>query len=380
MENNNKPKITIILPCRNEEEALPFCLQQIKEAIKKNNLSAEIIVSDSSIDRSPKIAREHGVVLVKHDKKGYGIAYLEAFKEASGEYFFMADADASYDFNEISNFINELDNGYEMIIGNRFSGNMHKNAMPFSHRYIGNPILSFILRLFFKTKIRDSQCGMRAIKKESLKKLNLQTTGMEFASEMIIKALKNNLKIKELPIGYHPRKGDSKMSSFRDAWRHIRFMLLYSPLFLFFIPGLTIFLAGIISLFVFYFYNPTIFGITLYSHPMFLSSLLTIIGYQLITFSGFAKIYSITNLKEENETLEKLFKYITIEKASIVGALVILLGLIIYIVIASNWISSGFGSLNEIKNSIVALTLLTIGTQTIFSSFMLSILGIKKNE
>jgi hypothetical protein len=195
---------------------------------------------------------------------------------------------------------------------------------------------------------------------------------------MTIKAVKNNLKIKEISTNYYKRKGKSKLNSFSDAWRLIRFMLLYSPLFLFFIPGLIIFLIGIISLFLFYFYSPVIFGIKLYSHPMFLSSLLTIIGYQLITFSAFAKIYSIIHLKEENKNLEKLFKHITIERASFLGALMMAAGFIIYLFIAAKWLKSGFGSLDEIKNSIVALTLLTIGTQTIFSSFMLSILGIKE--
>lgn len=372
------PEVSIILPCRNEESALGFCLKEIKNTIKKNKLSAEIIVSDSSTDKSPQIAKKENAILIKHGKEGYGAACLEGFKRAKGEYIFMADADASYDFKEIPNFISQLKNGFDMVIGNRFAGKMHKQAMTFSHKYIGNPILSFILRLFFKTKIKDSQCGMRAIKKEFVEKLNLQTAGMEFASEMIIKALKNNFRIKELPINYYPRKGKSKMKSFRDAWKHIRFMLLYSPLFLFFIPGVIIFLLGIISLFLFYFYSPVIFGIKLYSHPMFLSSLLTIIGYQLITFAGFAKIYSITHLKEKNETLENLFKYITIEKASTLGALMIIMGLIIFLAIAIKWIGSGFNSLDEVKNSIVALTLLTIGAQTIFSSFMLSILGIKE--
>ena len=339
------PEISIILPCRNEEQALPFCLNQIKETIKKYNLSAEIIVSDSSTDKSPEIAKRENVVLVKHDKEGYGRAYLEAFKFAKGKYIFMADADASYDFKEIPNFINELKNGADMVIGNRFAGKMHEEAMTFSHRYIGNPILSFILRLFFNTKIRDSQCGMRAIKKEVLEKLNLQTTGMEFASEMIMKALKNNLKIKELPIDYYPRKGESKMRSFRDAWKHIRFMLLYSPMFLFFIPGIILFVFGT--------------GLFLTVHK-YASSLLIITGYELIIFAGFAKIYSITHLEEKDARFEKLFKHITIERAGALGILAIIAGFLVF------------------SNSVLALTFMILGLQTIFSSFMLSILGIKE--
>ena len=314
-------ELSIILPCKNEEKALLFCLNQINWVIKKHNLNAEIIISDSSTDKGPKIVKEFmaknpqlNIKLIKHNKDGYGNAYLEAFNHLSSEYVFMADCDGSYDFNEIPNFLRELKNGSEFVIGNRFSEKLEKNAMVWHHKYFGNPILSSLLRLFYKTKIRDSQCGMRAIKTPTLKKLNLQTTGMEFASEMIIKALKNNLKIKQLPINYKKRIGESKLKTFSDGWRHLRFILLYSPLFLFFIPGLLLFLAGITNLLLFYFKNPEVFGFTFYIHPMFLGSLLTIIGYQLIIFSIFAKTYAITHLKEKN-SFEKLYKFITLEKA-----------------------------------------------------------------
>jgi glycosyltransferase involved in cell wall biosynthesis len=357
---------------------LPLCLKKTKEIIKKNNLLAEIIVSDSSTDKSPEIAKKENVILVKHDKDGYGNAYLEGFKKARGKYIFMADADGTYDLEKIPIFLKELVNGYDMIIGNRFAGKIEEGAMPWLNRYVGNPILSFILRLFFNTKIKDSQSGMRAIKKSSLKNLNLQTTGMEFASEMIIKSIKNNFKIKEVPIDYYSRIGESKLKPFSDAWKHLRFMLLYSPLFLFFIPGLLLFLLGFFSIIWFYFGNPHLFGIKLFYHPMFFSSLLIITGYQLIIFSSFAKIYSITHLKEKSKIFEKLFKYITIEKALAIGGIIALIGTSIYLFIFFKWIISDFGSLNEIKNSIVALTLLIIGTQTIFSSFMLSILSIKE--
>jgi glycosyltransferase involved in cell wall biosynthesis len=373
-----KPKISIILPCRNEEEALPFCLKKLKEVIRKNNLSAEIIVSDSSNDKSPEIAKKEGVVLVKHDKEGYGNAYLEGFKMAKGEYILMADADATYDLEKIPLFIKELENDNDMVIGDRLSGEIEDGAMPWPNRHIGTPVLSFILRLFFGAKIKDSQSGMRAIKKSSLEKLNLQTVGMEFASEMIVKSIRHNLKIKEIPINYYKRKGQSKLKPFSDAYKHMRFMLLYSPLFLFFIPGLILFFTGTLLMAWFYFYSPEVFGIKFFYHPMFLFSLLMTTGYQLIVFSGFAKIYSITHLSEENAGVEKLFKYITIERASIIGLLAIIIGACIFAFVLSKWINSRLGSLDEIKNSIIALTLLTIGAQTIFSSFMLSILGIKE--
>ena len=374
-----KPEISIILPCRNEEQALDFCLKQIKQVIKTKKINAEIIVSDSSTDNSPKIAKKHKVNIIKHNKEGYGNAYIEAFPHAKANYIFMADCDGTYDFNEIPKFIEELKQGADFIIGNRFSGNIEPGAMSFSHKFIGNPILSFILRLFFFTKIKDTQSGMRAITKQALNNLNLKTTGMELASEMIIKAIRNKLKIKELPISYYKRKGISKLKPFSDAWKHLRFMLLYSPLFLFFIPGIILFLIGLISMILLYLSKINLFGIQLFYHPMFISALLIIIGYQLIFFAFFAKSYSLNHLGEnESNLMKKLYKLVTIEKASIFGILTAVIGLIIYTIIFINWLKSGFGALNEIKNSIVALTFITLGIQTIFYSFMLSILGIKE--
>ncbi|OGZ78303.1 MAG: hypothetical protein A2528_02805 [Candidatus Staskawiczbacteria bacterium RIFOXYD2_FULL_37_9] len=343
--DNSKLEISIILPCQNEAEALLFCLGQIKKTIKQNNLSAEVIVSDSSTDESPEIAKKENVILLKHNKDGYGNAYLEAFRITKGKYIFMADADGTYDFGEIPNFLKYLRADYDFVIGNRFAGKMEKGAMPCFHK-LGNPLLSGILRLFFGTSIKDSHCGMRAITKKSLQKIHLQTTGMEFASEMVIKSLKNNLKIKELPINYYKRKGKSKLKTFSDAWKHMRFMLLYSPLFLFFIPGIFLASAGA----AFYFL----------AHPFF-SSLLIITGYQLIIFSLFAKTYAIIHLQEKSEFMDGVYKYLTIERVSTLGFLTILLGVLFYF-----------------SSPIIALTMAIIGVQTIFSSFMLSILGIKK--
>ncbi len=375
---NRNPELSIVLPCRNEEEALPDCLKLIKSVIKEHKINAEIIVSDSSTDSCPQIAKKHKVELVKHDKQGYGIAYLEGFKRARGKYIFMADADCTYDFAEIPNFLEHLREGYDFVMGDRFAGGMDRGVMTWSHKYIGNPALSGILRIFFGTTVKDSHCGMRAIRKDALDKLKLKTIGMEFASEMVIKAIKNNLKIKEIPIKYYKRKGESKLNTFRDGWRHLRFMLLYSPLFLFFLPGLILFLIGLETMLWFYFGSPKILGVELVYHPMFLSALLIIIGYQLIIFSFFTKTYAMTHLGETGPTMDKLYKFITIEKASLFGFIIALFGAIIYLWIFFKWLNTGFGELNQIKNSIIALTLLTLGIQTIFSSFMLSILGIKE--
>lgn len=369
-------KVSIILPCRNEEESIGQVISQIKKVVRENNIDAQIIVSDSSSDSSFEIAKSLGVDIVKHDKEGYGTAYLEGFKAAKGDYIFIADADSTYDFNEIPRFLKYLEEGYDFVIGNRFGGKMEKGAMPFLHRYVGNPVLSGLFRIFFNSNIKDVHCGMRALSRKAWISLDLQSTGMEFASEMILKAVKRNFKIKQLPINYHARKGSSKLKTFNDGWRHLRFMLLYSPFFLFFVPGFLFALIGFIFLISFYFFNFHINNITFYVYPMFIFSLFTIFGYQLMFFSLFSKIYSIVHLQEKDRKFEKFFRYFNLEKGILFGALLILFGILFFGFVLFKWISTGFGELNEIKNSVLALTFFVLGIQTVFFSFMLSILGI----
>ncbi|MDP3881255.1 MAG: glycosyltransferase [Nanoarchaeota archaeon] len=371
-------ELSVILPCRNEEKALPECLKTIKQVLKENNINGEIIVSDSSWDSSPKIAKQHEVRLIKHDKEGYGNAYLEAIKEAKGEYLFMADADGSYDFKEIPKFLQALKEGKDLVIGNRLEGNIEKEAMPWHHQYLGNPFLSSILRLFFKAKVKDAHSGMRAIRRKDFQKLNLRTTGMEFASEMIIKATKLGLKIKEMPINYYKRKGHSKLKSFSDGWRHLRFMLLYAPKFLFFIPGIIFLILGLLSFFLIYLGIISFLGITFVYHPLFLSSALIIVGYQLVIFSLFAESYALNHLQEKRPLIEKVCRKITLERAGILSIVSIILGSVIYLSILMKWINAGFGELQEAKNSLLALTLIVLGIQTLSSAFMLSILSIKE--
>jgi glycosyltransferase involved in cell wall biosynthesis len=379
MKEENNSDVSIIFPCRNEEKALPLCLKKAKEVIKENKINAEIIVSDSSSDKSPEIAKKEKAILVKHDKVGYGNAYLEGIKAAKGKYILMVDADCTYDLNDIPKFIYYLSQGYDLVIGNRFKKNMQKRSMPFSHKYIGNPILSGILRNFFNCKIGDAHCGIRAIKKEALEKLNLQTTGMEFASEMIIKACKQNLKMKEFPVNYYKRVGKSKLNTYSDGYRHLRFMLLYSPLYLFFIPGIILFLIGAALFSLFLFTNPKIAGITLYIHPQFINTALILIGYQLIFFSIFAKTYLTTHLKEpESKIIKSLYKKLNLETGILSGLLLALLGIIIFLIITIYWLDKGPKPLNQINNFLIALIFTIVGVQTVFNSFMLSILGIKE--
>ncbi len=376
---------TVILPCHNEKEAIEKVLAQLDQDLVHSNLNAEIIVVDNaSTDGSADILR-HSILayprlrVVFEPRVGYGSACLKGLHSASetSKYLVIADCDNTYNVGEASKFVKELENGFDLVIGNRFTGKIANGSMPWLHRHFGNPLLSLLVRLFFKVRIGDIHCGMRAITKEALAKITLNTTGMEFASEMIIKASKRNLKIAEISTDYKTRAGSSKLRSFSDGWRHLRFILLYSPLILFFIPGILLFLIGSVSFCLLYFMNPTLFGLTFYVHPIFLSSITIISGYQLVLFAAFARTYAITHLGDKDGFFEPLYRLITIERAGIVGVLLLLIAGSIYAYILTKWVGSGFRDLNEIKNSILALTLTVLGVQTFFSAFMLSILGIK---
>lgn len=380
--NNNK--ISVILPCLNEERAVVGCLDEIKKVITDNRLDAEIVAVDNgSTDNTKNILLNYqknfpNLIIVNEEKRGYGFAYLKGLKTATGKYLFMADADGTYNFLQLPDFINKLERGSDLVVGNRFAGLMSHKSMSWSHKYIGNPVLSFLVRLFFKVKIKDIHCGVRAISAAALNKITLYTGGMEFASEMIIKAAKANLKINELPVEYKNRIGESKLNTMVDGWRHLRFILLYSPVALFLLPGLFIFLSGTILMLIFYFKELNIFGIQFYVHPLFLFSLMILFGYQLIIFGGFSKVYAINHFGDNSPLIEKLFKYITIERVGLIGLIITISGAFLYISIFSSWVSSGFNALNQIKESIIGLTLIMLGAQTFFSSFMFSILGIKE--
>lgn len=376
--NKLSTEISIILPCLNEEPGLGNSLEQIKGVIQKYHLHAEIIVVDNgSTDRSRAIAENLGARVISEQETGYGAACRKGLTAAKGQFLLIMDADASYDFNQIPSFIDALKNGADFVIGNRFAGTIQRNAMPWMHRHIGNPVLSGILRLFFKSTIHDAHCGMRALTRQAFQTLTLKTTGMEFASEMIIQIQKRNLTVKEIPVNYRRRLGQSKLKSFADGWRHLRFMLIYSPFFLFFLPGLFLFLTGTILFALTYFDIFALGKFHFQSHPLFVFALLIITGYQLIIFALFAKTYAITHLGD-TPIFEKYYRYITIEKASLAGLLLGLTGFLLFISILIKWVRVNFGALNEINTAVLGLTLITIGIQTIFSSFMLSILGIKE--
>lgn len=369
--------VSVILPCRNEEQAIVYCIKKILSVLNENKIKGEIIVSDSSTDNTYDLIKDLPIKIIRHNKIGYGNAYLEAFKHLKGKNIIMVDADDTYNYNEIPKFLSML-KYHDLILGNRFANPLPRNTMPFLHKYFGNPLLSFLIRLLYKVDVDDAHSGFRAISYENLKKLNLVSQGMEFATEMLIEAKKHNLRIKEIPIEYRMRKGKSKLRPLSDGWRHLRLMLLHAPNYLFLIPGIFFFVFGIFFMILFSFGPINIAGFPLDIHPMMLASLFSILGYQILILGIFAKTYASVHLQKPDWLVDIISKSLTIEKASTIGLLIFGIGFLINLLVVIKWIKTGFGPLSDIRSTLLASTIIVLGIQTIFSSFLLSILSIKK--
>ena len=375
-------EVSVVFPCLNEQESIGGCIQKAFSVIKESGLSGEVIVSDNgSTDNSIEIARSLGAKVVQQPEKGYGNAYLKGFAEAKGAFVVMADSDSTYDISEMGALIEKLKSGYDMVIGSRFKGKILKGAMPWPNRYIGNPILTGFLNIFFNSKVSDAHSGFRAMTQDALKRLKLNTGGMEFASEMVIKAIKAKLKMAEVPITYYPRQGKSKLNPFPDAWRHMRFMLLYSPNYLFLIPGGFLFILGLLVLLLSGWQKLVLFGHRFDIHAMVFSSAFCLLGFQIINLGLYAKTYALlAGFEEKDPLLQKFYAKFNLEKGLILGALVFLLGFSGLIAIFYRWVSEGFGPLNEVRLALFSLTFMVMGIQTIFSSFFLSLLGIERKR
>lgn len=380
------PEVSIVMPCLNEEASIGVCIEKARTACEKYGIDAEIVVSDNgSTDKSVEIAQSLGARVVHQPEKGYGNAYMKGFAEARGKYIVMGDSDNTYDFSEIDRFLEPLRNGYDLVMGSRFKGRILRGAMPWSHQYIGNPILTGILNLFFRASISDAHCGMRAFTKEAYQRMHLQTTGMEFASEMVINASKAGLKIAEVPITYHPREGESKLNSFQDGWRHLRFMLLYSPNWLFMVPGLTLLSMGFLLMLTLLVFGPIQIGTPRFLHfnvhYTVLGSLLALIGFQIITLGVYAKVYSISeHFEQKSYAIDFIVRHFSLERGILVGSLTFIAGLLVNLYILFIWLARGFGGRLYLGEAVLAMTLMVIGLQTVFSSFFLSLMGIEKRR
>jgi glycosyltransferase involved in cell wall biosynthesis len=371
------PLVSVVIPCLNEAQNIEHCVLAARAAIDRMGISGEIVVADNdSEDDSAALAVRAGAHVVVEPRRGYGSAYLAGFAASKGRYIVMADADLTYDFDEIPRFVSELEGGAELVMGDRME-NIQPGAMPWLHRYIGNPLLSGLLNFFFRTGVSDAHCGMRALRRDVLPRLDLRTTGMEFASEMVIRASKENLRIAEFPIEYHPRGGESKLSSFRDGWRHLRFLLVHSPNHLFILPGAI--LAGLgTAIVVIVGAGVDFFGRAWGLHALIGGALLMIVGTQVLALGLCAHAYGTYFMGERDPWFDRMRKRFRLEHGLLLGGAFMLVGLVMGGLIVATWISNGFGSLSDEHLAVIAATLLIVGIQIFFSSFLLSILGLRR--
>jgi glycosyltransferase involved in cell wall biosynthesis len=370
--------LSVVIPCLNEAQNIEQCVSAALGAMAGAGIDGEVIVADNgSEDGSAELAELAGAHVVREPRRGYGSAYIAGFAAARGEYIVMADADLTYDFEEIPSFLAALRDGADMVVGDRME-NIHPGAMPWLHRYVGNPLLSRLLNVLFHTGVRDAHCGMRAFRRNRLEVLQLRTTGMEFASEMIVRAAKEKLDIREIPIEYHPRGGESKLSSFRDGWRHVRFLLLHSPNHLFILPGaLMAALGGLISLTVLA--HVSILQRQWQLHTLIGGSLLLIIGTQLVGLGLCAHAYATYFMGERDAWFDRARERLRLEHGLTLGGAVALAGAALIFAVVLDWAQRGFGSLAQERLAIFAASLLVIGIQIVFTSFLISILGLRRS-
>jgi glycosyltransferase involved in cell wall biosynthesis len=381
--------LSIILPCLNEAETLGNCILKAQKSIEALKLDGEIIVADNgSTDGSLEIAKNLGALVVHVKEKGYGNALRGGIEAATGKWILMADADDSYDFGQITPFVKKLQDGYDLVMGCRLpkgGGKIMKGAMPWKHRWIGNPLLSGIGRLFFESRATDFHCGMRAFTREAYQQITPRTTGMEFASEMVIKATLQGLRIAEVPITLYKdgRSRPPHLRSWRDGWRHLRFMLLYSPTWLFLLPGVLLLLIG------------TAFGARLQmgswkvgpfgfdTNTMLVCSMCQVVGLQIFFFGIFTRVFAISEglLPKTASPLDRIYKWFTLERGVLLGLVIFLVGLAKLIMAVLSWKAAYFGAMSypeSLRQVIPAVTLITVGVQVIFSSFFLSILSLPR--
>ena len=375
------PELSIVLPCLNEERTVGQCVAQAMGFLKDRGVSGEVIVADNgSSDCSREKAAAAGARVVCVEQKGYGSAVRGGIAAAHGRYIIMGDADESYDLVNLMPFMEKLREGYDLVMGNRFKGGIASNAMPWHHRYIGNPVLSFIGRLFFRSPARDFHCGLRGFTKEAAQRMRLQTTGMEFASEIVIKASLLGMKVCEVPTPLYPDKRDRPphLRSFRDGWRHLRFLLIYSPTWLFLYPGLLLTLVGgLLSLALFF--GPVNIGFRYIDfHTFIAAGSLMYIGLNTLGFAAITRVYGYQHgLLPRAPRFFFLFKYINLERGLFAGILLAVLGLVLIgraLVLSSSFAQIGFDT--SVRLVYGGSLSLVSGVQILFTSFVMSILGL----
>jgi glycosyltransferase involved in cell wall biosynthesis len=385
MQRMSEQIVTILMPCLNEAETLAFCVRQAVASLRDNNVVGEVLIADNgSTDGSQKIAVEEGARVVAVPVRGYGAALMAGIENARGKYILMADADASYDFGHLPRFLAKLEQGDDLVMGNRFSGEIKPGAMPPLHRYLGNPVLSAIGRLFFGIPVRDFHCGIRAFRRDSMLGLNLRTTGMEFASEMVVKSSLAGLRLAEVPTTLSPdgRSRAPHLRTWRDGWRHLRFLLLYSPRWLFFNPGIVTFFLGVL-LSLWLLPGPRTLGRWTFDVDTLTYSLgLVLIGAHISVFAVSAKVFGTQEgFLPPNPKFERVFKYINLEVGLLFGCALLLVGLGILGYAVYIWHGAGFGDLSPqrmLRLTLPSATCFMLGVEAIFGSFFLSLLGMNR--
>ena len=370
--------VSVVIPCLDEAETIAECVTTARGVLEQSGLQGEVIVVDNgSTDGSGELAGAAGADVVVERRRGYGSAYLAGLAVARGEYIVMIDADLTYDFQEIPRFVHELENGAQLVVGNRFGG-VQPGAMSWLSR-VGNPLLSGFLNVLHRTNVRDVHCGMRAVRRDVLPVLSLRTVGMEFASEMVIRATREHLDVREIPIELHPRVGESKLSPFRDGWRHLRVILVYNPNFLFLLPGTVMLATGsLITLLVFA--EVPIFGRGLYIHSLIVGCLLVLLGVQAIGLGLCARAFGVYFISERDQLFQRLSARFRLEHGLVLALVLLVAGFALFAVVAGKWAAHGFGSLGEVRLAILAATVVAVGAQVFFTSFLLSILGLRRRS
>jgi glycosyltransferase involved in cell wall biosynthesis len=368
--------VSVVIPCLNEAETIAECVTRARVTLDRASLDGEVIVVDNgSTDGSGDLARAAGATVVEEPRPGYGSAYLAGLAAARGDYIVMVDADLTYDFGEIPRFVLELQQGAQLVVGNRMS-DIRPGAMPLLSR-LGNPLLSGFLNALHRTNVSDAHCGMRALRRDVLPVLNLRTVGMEFASEMVIRATREHLDVREIPIALHPRRGESKLSPFRDGWRHLRVILVYNPTFLFLVPGAVMFVVGlVITLLVFA--EVSVFGRNLYVHAEILGCLLILLGTQAIGLGLTARTFGVYFISDQDRLLQRVRGRLKLEHGLLLALAVVVVGLALLGIILARWAARGFGPLGEVRLAILAATIVSVGAQIFFTSFLVSIIGLRR--
>jgi len=388
--SSEEVEVTILMPCLNEEETIEFCIVEAMNAISASGVNGEVLIADNgSTDGSRNIAQNNGARVVVVKNKGYGNALIAGINAAKGKYVIMGDADGSYKFGDLANFLEKLKQGADLVMGCRLpkgGGTIEPGAMPWKHRYIGNPVLSRFGKLFFNAPVDDFHCGLRGFNRKKILELDLKCSGMEFASEMIVKAVMSRLKLEQIPTTLRPdkRSGKPHLRSWRDGWRHLRFLLLYSPKWLFFYPGIILFVFSMLGFISLLFGQIVIADVIFDTNTLLVFSTGILVSFQVIFFAVFAKVYSVQQgLLRPDKKVEKLLNSYPVEVGIAIGIFLFIVGFGILLSAVFYWKSIGFGVIPNDNNRrivIAAITAIALGTQSIFSGFALGVFGIKKGS